>query len=295
MALGGGEGLSEGAADAFRDAGLWHLLAVSGQNVAVVAVAVLASLEALGVRRRGAVAGAALVMGAYCLACDGGASVARAGVVGGLGLVAELRSSPRERWYLLLAGLALLLAHQPRALGDPGLQLSFAAVVGLFVVAPPLARWLRGWMPGRIADLAALAAAASLATAPVVVGDFGRLSLAGLVLNVVAVPMAAPIVVLALAGIAAGALVPAAGVALAWVAGLGAWLLLLAARLGAAVPGAAVDVPTAAAPAVALVALVPVAAWLFVRPGGPGFDARGGALAPRGPRGGRCAGGRGGR
>ena len=237
MALGGGEGLSEGATEAFRDAGLWHLLAVSGQNVAVVALAVLASLEALGVRRRGAVAGAALVMGAYCLACDGGASVARAGVVGALGLVAELRSSPRERWYLLLAGLALLLAHQPRALGDPGLQLSFAAVVGLFVVAPPLAGWLRGWMPGRIADLAALAGAASLATAPVVVGDFGRLSLAGLALNVVAVPMAAPIVVLALAGIAAGALVPAAGMALAWVAGLGAWLLLLAAPAGRGDPG----------------------------------------------------------
>ena len=42
MALGGGSGLSQGAADAFRDAGLWHLLAVSGQNVGVVAVATMA-------------------------------------------------------------------------------------------------------------------------------------------------------------------------------------------------------------------------------------------------------------
>ena len=38
MALGGGTGLSEESAQAFRDAGLWHLLAVSGQNVAVVAL-----------------------------------------------------------------------------------------------------------------------------------------------------------------------------------------------------------------------------------------------------------------
>ncbi len=270
MALGGGEGLSQGAGDAFRDAGLWHLLAVSGQNVAVVAIAVLAGLRALGLGRRGAVAGAALVMCAYCLACDGGASVARAGIVGALGLLAELRSAPRERWYLLLVGLAALLAHQPRAVWDPGLQLSFAAVVGLFTLAPPLAGWLRGWLPGRVADLAALAAAAGLATAPVVVGVFGRLSLAGLVLNVVAVPLAAPIVVLALAGIAAGALLPAAGVALAWIAGLGAQALLWGARLAAAVPGAAVDVPTGAAPLVAPVALAPLAAWGFVRPGGLG-------------------------
>ena len=148
----------------------------------------------------------------------------------------------------MLVGLSVLLAHQPRAIEDPGLQLSFAAVSGLFLLAPPAAAWLTGWMPARIADLAGLAAAASLATAPVVVWHFGRLSIAGLALNVVAVPLAAPIVILALAGLAAGAVVPAAGVVLAWVAGLGAWALLLAARGAAAIPGAAVDLPPASAP-----------------------------------------------
>ncbi len=270
MALGGGSGLSEAAAEAFRDAGLWHLLAVSGQNVTVVAIAALALLRALGLRRRPAVAGAAAVMAAYCLACEGGASVARAGVVGGLGLAAELRSAPRERWYLLLAGLALLLAHQPRAIGDPGLQLSFAAVVGLFAIAPPLAAWFRGWVPGRVADLAAMAGAAGLATAPVLVWQFGRLSLAGLALNVVAVPMAAPIVVLALLGLPAGALLPAAGAAPAWLAGLGAAALLAAARAAAAIPGAAVSLPAAAAPL-----LVPLAAAppVVARALGPGDGA----------------------
>src|SRR5262245_42492985 len=270
MALGGGAGLSESAEEAFRDAGLWHLLAVSGQNVTVVAVAVLALLRALAVRRRAAVAGAAVVMAAYCLACEGGASVARAGIVGGLGLAAELRSAPRERWYLLLAGLALLLAHQPRAIGDPGLQLSFAAVVGIFAIAPPLAAWFRGWAPGRIADLAAMAAAAGLATAPVLVWQFGRLSLAGLALNVVAVPLAAPIVVLALAAVAAGALLPAAGIALAWMAGLGAAALLAAARAAAAIPGAAVDLPAAAAPVLVPLALAPPLVALALAPGAAG-------------------------
>lgn len=274
MALGGGAGLSEGAEEAFRDAGLWHLLAVSGQNVTVVAIAVLALLRALGLRRRPAVAGAAVVMAAYCLACEGGASVARAGVVGGLGLVAELRSAPRERWYLLLAGLALLLAHQPRAIGDPGLQLSFAAVVGLFAIAPPLAAWFRGWLPGRVADLAAMAGAAGLATAPVLVWQFGRLSLAGLALNVVAVPLAAPVVVLALAGLAAGALLPAAGVALAWLAGLGAAALLVAARAAAAIPGAAVDLPGTAAPVLIPLAAAPPLLALALAPGAAGERVR---------------------
>ncbi len=269
MALGGGDELSEEAATAFRDAGLWHLLAVSGQNVTVVALAALALLRALGARRRAAVGGAALVMAAYCLACDGGASVARAGIAGGLGLLAELRSAPRERWYLMLAGLAALLAHDPRAIGDPGLQLSFAAVAGLFLLAPPLEGWMRGWLPGRVAGLAAVAAAAGLATAPVTVAHFGRLSVVGLALNVVAVPVAAPVVILALLGMAAGALVPAAGVALSWLAGAGAWLLLEAAKWASRLPGAAVDLPGWAAPALAALPAAVVAAAAWVRPGGP--------------------------
>jgi competence protein ComEC len=259
MALGAAGGLSEASATAFRDAGLWHLLAVSGQNVTVVAIAVLAALRALGVGHRTATAAAIAVIAAYCLACDGGASVARAGVAGALGLAAELRSEARERWYLLLVGLAALLAYQPRAAGDPGLQLSFAAVAGLFVLAPPLAERARGWLPARLADLAAMAAAAGLATAPVLAWHFERLSLAGLALNVVAVPLAAPIVVLALAGLAAGAVLPAAGVAPAALAGVGAEALLLMARAAAAIPGAAVDLPRAVAPAL----LLPPAALLL--------------------------------
>ncbi len=250
MALGGGAELSQEAAEAFRTAGIWHLLAVSGQNVTVVAVAVLAALVALGLRRRTAVLGAGGALVAYCLACDGGASVGRAGIAGGLGLLAELRSAARERWYLLLVGLAVLLAYQPRSLADPGLQLSFAAVAGLFVLAPPIAEALQGWVPRRLAGLVALAAAAGAATAPVVVAHFERLSLAGLAVNVVAVPLAAPIVVTALAGLAVGAVVPAGGAGLAWLAGLGAEGLLLMARLVSAAPGASVALPSSSAPAI---------------------------------------------
>ena len=300
MALGGGSGLSEGAAEAFRDAGLWHLLAVSGQNVTVVAIAALALLRALGLRRRAAVAGAAAVMAVYCLACEGGASVARAGVVGGLGLAAELRSSPRERWHLLLAGLALLLAHQPRAISDPGLQLSFAAVVGLFAIAPAAGRVVARLAAGpRRRPRGHGRRPPAWRRRPVLVWQFGRLSLAGLALNVVAVPLAAPVVVLALAGLGAGALVPAAGAALAWLAGLGAAALLAAARAAAAaIPGAAVDLPAGAAPLLLPLAAAPPLAAIALRPGDGGRAAAAPAVAarwrsrrpPSRPRRGRCCG-----
>lgn len=147
------------------------------------------------------------------------------------------------------------MLHQPRAIGDPGLQLSFAAVVGIFAVAPPLATWLAGTLPTRLADLAAQAAGAAMATAPVVIWHFGQLSLAGLVVNVVAVPLAGPIVVLALAGIALSAVAVPLGAIAGWLAGVGAWVLITLARAAAAVPGASVELPTWTAAAAVLPAL----------------------------------------
>ena len=170
MALGGGDGLSEGAAEAFRDAGLWHLLAVSGQNVTVVAIAASRCCGRSGRGGGPRSAGRPLVMAAYCLACEGGAVRGAGGIVGGLGLWRELRSTPRERWYLLLAGLAALLAHEPRAIGDPGLQLSFAAVVGAVRDRAAAGGLVPRVAAGRVADLAAMAGAAGLATAPVLGG-----------------------------------------------------------------------------------------------------------------------------
>jgi competence protein ComEC len=263
LALGGGDGLSEPTARAFRDSGLWHLLAVSGQNIAIVADALSLVLTAIGVSRRRSVLVAILVVATYCLTCDGGASVARAGIVGSLILAGRLRSRERDRWYLLLLGLAFLVLHQPRAIGDPGLQLSFAAVVGIYTIGAPIGTWLQGFVPRKVAELVALSAGATLATAPVVVAHFGRLSLSGVIVNLVAVPLAGPVVVIALVGVAAGALLPAAATMCAALAGAGADILLLLARIGAAVPGAAVALP--AWSAAVLSAFSVAIPWAFAR------------------------------
>ncbi len=240
MAFGGGGELSDNTEEAFRDAGISHLLAVSGQNIVIVSAAVLALLLAVGLRRRTAVFVSVGVIGVYWVMCDGGPSVVRAAIVGLLGLACQLRSRSIDRWHLLLVGLAAILIHQPRAIFDPGLHLSFSAVVGLITIARPIEGWMAGWLPQSVATYAAQAAAASIATAPVVIGNFGELSLVGLIVNVVAVPLAAPVVVIALAGVVAGVLIAPLGVALGWCAGLGAILLIGLSRAAATVPGASV-------------------------------------------------------
>lgn len=265
MALGGGDGLSGEASTSMRDAGLWHLLAVSGQNVAVIGIGVVAALGALGVARLRRVGMAGAAMLAYCLACDGGASVLRAGIMGAIGVAADLRGGHRAPWNALLVALAAMLALDPLAIGDPGLQLSFAAVAGLFAITPPVAEWLRGVMPARGADLVAQSAGAGLATAPVLALGFGSISLVGLIANLVAVPVAGPVVVAAMLGVAGDALWHPLGVALAWIASLGAGVILWVARVAAAIPGAVQQVPPWGALPLVLIAAAPPVAWWWLR------------------------------
>ncbi len=265
MALGGGDGLSDEASTSMRDAGLWHLLAVSGQNVAVIGIGVVAALGALGVARLRRVAMAGTAMLAYCLACDGGASVLRAGIMGAIGVAADLRGGHRAPWNALLLALAAMLALDPLAIGDPGLQLSFAAVAGLFAIAPPVGEWLRGVMPQRTADLVAQSAGAGLATAPVLALGFGSISLVGLIANLVAVPVAGPVVVAAMLGVAGNALWHPIGVVLAWIASLGAGIILWVARVAAAIPGAVQQVPAWGALPLGMLAVAPPVAWWWLR------------------------------
>jgi len=252
IALGADERLTTRTRDAFRDSGIAHLLAVSGQNVGLVALCTVLVLVAAGAPRGPALAAAAAAIVAYVLLCEPGASVGRAAVVGLVGVAAEATSRPAHRWYALLVALVVLLAWQPRAIGDAGLLLSFSAVAGLLALTAPFTAVLRGRLPRALGAGVAVSAAATLATAPVVVALFGRLSLAGLVVNLVAVPLAAVVLVAGLAGALLAAAAGPAGLPALWVAAGGAEILRWTAVTGAAVPGAAVELPPWSAPVAAL-------------------------------------------
>jgi competence protein ComEC len=102
------------------------------------------------------------------------------------------------------------LALNPRASGEVGWQLSFAAVVGLLALVP---RWRealrRARLPGPLADAAAVTAAATVATAPLMAFHFEQVSLASLPANLAAAPAVAPVMWLGMLGIAAAQVSPA--------------------------------------------------------------------------------------
>jgi competence protein ComEC len=242
IVLGEDEGLSEELRARFRASGLYHLLAVSGQNVALIVGGVLILAYWIGLSR---MVGEVIALGAiagYVLAVGWQPSVVRAGVAGALASLAWLAARPRDRWYFLLLGAAVLLAWNPYSLLDAGFQLSFAAVAAIFVVVPRLERSFAGYpVPRSLADVVAVSAACGVATAPILLTQFGSVPLYSIPANALAAPVVAPLLGIALVTALVATAVPPLAVALAWVNGWLAAYLAGCARLVGGLPHAAVS------------------------------------------------------
>jgi competence protein ComEC len=241
IVVGADEGLTSGLKDSFRASGLYHLLAVSGQNVVFLGLGVFFLAWVLGVSRLWAEVAVLGVIAAYTLAVGWQPSVVRAAVAGSLASLAWLTSRLRDRWYFLLLGAAVLLAWNPYSLRDPGFQLSFAAVVAIFLLVPPLERVLEGYpVPRRLVAPLAVSAACGLLTAPVLWLEFGAVPLYSVLANALAEPAVGPLLALGLLAALLHPVVPAASYALAWLNGWCAAYLAAVARAVAALPSARV-------------------------------------------------------
>ena len=195
------------AHEAIRDAGLAHLLAISGLHLGLVAGLVFAAVRAAlalwpGVALRYPVkkwAAAAAVAAAFFYMLLAGATVPtqRAFVMVALALLAVMVDRMEIGMRLVALAALAVLALEPYALTTASFQLSFAAVVALVAVyerlAPSLsevrARLGRG--PFFLAATLLTTVVATLATAPFAAHHFGRIAAFGLAANLIAVPAAA--------------------------------------------------------------------------------------------------------
>jgi ComEC/Rec2-related protein len=251
----------------FRAAGLTHLMAVSGANLAVVVAAGLwlAGIGGAG-RRRLAAVGVVLVV-LLVVVTRWEPSVLRAGVMAGLVLVGVATGrGPGGRRALCLAVVVLLLAD-PGLAGALGFQLSVAATAGVLWVGPVAAGALPSRVPERARKPVGMTLGAQATAVPAIALALGPVSLAGLPANLLGLPLAGGPMLL---GVVAAATAPVAP----WAATLACRLadpflvaLVAIARWAAGLPGGSITLsgPARAAPT-ALVALVLAAAALRRRP-----------------------------
>lgn len=195
--LGEDERIDADTVEDFRRSGLSHLLAVSGQNVALLALLAMPLLAALGMPLRTRLVWILAAIAVYVPLAGAGPSILRAGVMGALSLLATLAGRRSSRLYGLAVAAAITLAIDPRIGADVGWQLSFAAVLGILALASPLRAVVAsrigfgGWR-GALSEGAAMTIAATLSTAPLIAFHFGEVSTTTLVANLLALPAVAP-------------------------------------------------------------------------------------------------------
>lgn len=190
MALGTDDGIGEADREALRTSGLWHLVAASGGNIALVVALVMTLGWLVGMPDRWRLLACAAAICAYVPLAGAGPSIQRAGVMGLAGVLALALGRERRGADALAFAAVATLALDPRATLDVGWQLSFAAAGGLIAGAGPAARGIAGiGAPRWLAVGLACTVVATVVTAPITLLAFGQVSLIGLVANALALPL----------------------------------------------------------------------------------------------------------
>jgi len=205
MVLGQDEAIDPLVRDDWRDSGLAHLLVVSGQNVMLLCALAYPFFALTGASPRTRIVVLLILIALYVPLAGAGPSLQRAAVMGGAGLVALASSRPASGAYALLLAAAVTLGLNPRVAGDPGWQLSFAAVAGILAARPYAPR-------SPVAAAVWLSVVATLATTPLLALHFEAVPLVSVGANLAALPAVAPVMWAGMLQAAVGQLAALGGV-----------------------------------------------------------------------------------
>lgn len=226
--LGDESGISADVREAFNRTGAAHVLVISGSNIAILLRVLMGLLAPLAGRRRAFWLSSALVFG-YAVLVGWDPAVVRAAIMGVLALVA-LQTGRRAHGLTSLAFAVWLMTLQsPAVLWDIGFQLSVAATAGLVLFTDDLTglldRGLRRVFPaetaarlvGWLSEPLVVSLAAQIATTPLLLVYFGRLSVASLLANLLIVSIQPYIMILGWIALVAGLVWLPLGEVLAWI------------------------------------------------------------------------------
>ncbi len=250
MVLGDRSLMPEDLEMSFQRSGVTHVLAISGQHVAILAAVIYFALRLLAIPtaiRAGATIG---LIWPYILIAGAPPSAIRAGVVATFVLAAPLLGRQVSALHFMTTMLALVLAYNPELVYSTGFQLSVAAVFGILLLTGPLKSLVERGMfrplakpPARLSNLISVSLAAQIATSPIVAATFDQVSVVGVFTNLVAVPLSGPILVLGLLGSLAGNVSPLLAYPLNACNGFLVTILIRVAKGASSLPFASVTTP----------------------------------------------------
>ena len=212
IVFGGQKGLEQSVRDDFQKTGLTHIMAVSGFNVSILAVVIMAVLLTSGLSRQRAFYAAVIFLAAYIILVGLPASAMRAGLMGFLVLWAlKLGRLNKITNSLVLTAVILLLINPKLLRDDVGFQLSFLAIAGLVYAYPIFeAIWQKVKLPKLkgVSDALLITLAAQVFTLPVLAYNFSQISLIAPLANLAVLWTLPILTVLILAALPLSALLP---------------------------------------------------------------------------------------
>ena len=250
---------------AFLAAGLSHLSAVSGSNVAIVLGAVVVCAELAGLSPRCRVGLSAVALLGFVAMVGPDPSVLRAGTMGALSVAAMAGYRRMDTFHGLCLATLVLLLVDPDLSVSFGFALSVSATAGIVLLVPVLTHALAlgplGRLPAAVLKAVALAMAAEIATAPLIALMTGHITAYSVVANVAVALAVPPVTILGVVAVCAAMIFPSPAVA-HWIllpaAACCRWILFIA-HFSAHAPHALLTPPGGTrGPAVVLLAV----AWL---------------------------------
>jgi len=192
--LGNNGAMSKDFKDKLNITGLRHIIAVSGTHVVILSAIIMAILLAMGLWRSQAFYVAIVFLSFYVVFTGLSASGVRAGIMGGLYLLAQKLGRQSMGGRVIVIACAVMLLVNPLLLFyDVGFQLSFLAVMGLIYLEPVIKTLFKFIFKDKFKNLLTIFSttfAAQIFTLPIMVYNFGNMSLVAPITNLLVLPVA---------------------------------------------------------------------------------------------------------
>lgn len=191
ITLGARRGVPQELSDKFSITGTSHLIAISGLHITIITVILMKLTSSFYLSRKKSFWLITFILLGYVIMIGFPPSAVRASIMGWLAMLAMYLGRLNRSTNALIFVASLMIFINPKILRDDiGFQLSFCAVLGLIYFSPMIEKWLAKFPSYLgIKESIQVSLSAQITTMPLIVYNFGRLSLIGPVANLLVLPI----------------------------------------------------------------------------------------------------------